>query len=466
MTDQTPTPEPAGRRTAARRRFSPTALLAVLLPLLTVGALALVQPEAEVAVGQAAEEVPVVQADLVCPPALAADAELAVAPAGELDDGTAEIDDGNGEPSDVELRSDAVTPLTGRDDAAFVRAQGAVAAQLLASRFQPEGLAATECPVPRPTSWFTGVGADADHASVLELANPDAGPAVADVTVLGRNGPIDVPELRGLTVQGGRTVSVDLAQAVPTRSELTIQVVVSRGRLGATMADEVPELGTREATRDWLPSTVEPVTEQLLLGLVGGEGEDTLTLANPGEDEARVEVRIVTADASFVPEGQEEIAVAPGTVETVTLTDQLRRQIPDGALGLQVTSSTPVTSGLSSVVEDDLVHAAPVVAVGAPMTALVPPGESSVRLAGAAGAGVVVVESFDDGRSLGEERLELTEGSGGAIDLPEGTSLVRITPRRTSVAASVVTTGNGATVVPVGDLVRTALVPSVRPGLG
>ena len=97
-----------------------------------------------------------------------------------------------------------MTTLPDRADATFVRARGAVSAQLLAARFQPDGLAATECALPRPDYWFTGVGADADHASVLQLANPDTGPAVADVTVLGRTGPIDVPELRGLTVQGGR----------------------------------------------------------------------------------------------------------------------------------------------------------------------------------------------------------------------------------------------------------------------
>ena len=100
-----------------------------------------------------------------------------------------------------------------------------------------------------------------------------------------------------------------------------------------------------------------------------------------------------------------------------------------------------------------------------PVTALVPPGESSLVLAGAEGAGVATVAAYDDGKLLAEERVELTEGSGGSVDLPEGTSLVRVTPRRTSVAASVVTTGDGATVVPLRELVRTSLVPGVRPGL-
>ena len=456
-----------GRRSAAGRALSPTGLLAVLLPLLTVGALALVRPDPPTTAVQPAEAVPVRQADLVCPAATGRGSVVATGPAGELDEGSAGVDRGGRgrATTDVRLRSDAVTTIEGRAGALFVRASGDLAAQLLAARFQPRGSAAVQCPLPRTTYWFTGVGADADPASVLELANPDSGPAVADVTVLGRQGVLDVPELRGLTVPGGRSVEVDLARAVPTTSELALRVVVSRGRLGAAVRDEVPALGTRTATRDWLPAATGPAAEQLLVGLAPGRGRDTLTLANPGDDEARVEVRVVTTDAAFVPEGLEEVAVAPGSVESVRLTSRLRDQIRDGALGVMVSSTAPVTAGLASVVEGDLSHAPVVAREDSAMTALVPPGDSSVVLAASEGTGVAVVAAYDDGRLLGEERVELAVGAGGRVELPARTSLVRVTPRRTAVAAAVVTTGAGATIVPLGDLVRTALVPGVRPGL-
>ncbi|WP_432477003.1 DUF5719 family protein [Nocardioides sp. GXQ0305] len=458
-------PTDTGRRTATPRRVSPTGVLAVVLPLLTVGALWLVQPETTQTPERPADVVPVQQADLVCPPAIEREPEVAIAPAGKLEGGSAAVDDGTGEQEDVDLSSDAVTTLSGRDGATFVRARGEVSAQLLAARFQPDGLAASECVLPRPEYRFTGVGADADHASVLQLANPDSGPAVADVTVLGRNGPVDVPELRGLTVQGGRTVEVDLTQAAPTREELALDVVVSRGRLGVTLADSTPPLGTRRLTRDWLPASGEPATEQLLLGLVEGEGRDWLSLANPGEDEVRVEVRIVTEDASFVPEGLDEVSVAPGSLEQVPITAELRAEVQDGALGLELRSTGPVTAGLASVVEGDRVLAPVVSRVGSPITSLVPPGRSSLVLAGAERAGVAVVEAYDDGKRLSQKRVELTEGSGGRVELPEDASLVRVTPRRTSVAASLVSTGDGATVLPLQELVRTTLVPDVRPGL-
>ena len=42
-------------------------------------------------------------------------------------------------------------------------------------------------------------------------------------------------------------------------------------------------------------------------------------MSNPGEDEARASVKILTADAAFAPEGLDEIRVPPGTVQTLDL---------------------------------------------------------------------------------------------------------------------------------------------------
>lgn len=455
--------DPTGRRSAVGRRVSPTAVIALLLPLLTVGALTLVEPYDAATPDRAAEQVPPSRVDLVCPGG-EGDDDLALATAGEAE-GDVSVVAGGGERQPVDLGPDA-TELLGEQDPAVVRGTGAVAAELIGARLRDDALAAADCVLPRPTYWFTGLGAGAEHSSTLELANPDGGPAVADVTVWGSSGVLDVPTLRGVTVLGGESEQLDLSEVVPRRGELAVQVEVSRGRLGASVVDELPALGQQARLADWLPAAPEPATDQLLLGLVGGDGTDTLVLGNPGEDEARVELRVVTQDASFVPEGQEQIRVAAGSVEVVTVSETVREQVAKDAIGLQVTSTQPITSTLRSVVDDDLVHAAPVTTSDQPTTAVVPAGGSTLVLGRAEGTGVALVTAYDaSGDELLDDRVALSEGSGGTLDLPEDTRLVRVTPRRTAVAGAVVVEGDGSTVVPLRDLVRYSLIPDVRPGL-
>lgn len=452
-----------GRRSAVRRSLSPTAVIATLLPLLTIAALALVRPDPAPSTDRPAEQVRPERVDLVCPAALD-EPTVAVASAGADDDGEVSSNQGGGEPAPVELGADSVTTVRS-PDVTRLRGTGAIASELIGARFETSGLASAECVLPRSQYWFSGVGAGAEHASALVLTNPDEGPAVADVTVRSNRGLLDVPTLRGVTVPGGESLRLDLAQEVPRRTELGLQVDVSRGRLAATVEDEVPPLGSRPATQAWLPESVAPTTDRLLLGLARGSGEDTLVLTNPGEDEARVELQVVTDEASFVPEGQEEIRVGPQTVETISLGPTIRDALGDGALGVRVVATAPVVPTLRSVVSEDLVHATPVTASANPLTALVPPGEQRLVLAQAGGSGVAVVSAYADGEVLEEERVELTGGGGGSVALPEGTELVRVVPRRTDVSAAVVVTGEGSTVVPLQELVRRALVPAVRPGL-
>jgi hypothetical protein len=127
-----------------------------------------------------------------------------------------------------------------------------------------------------------------------------------------------------------------------------------------------------------------------------------------------------------------------------------------------------VTATLRSVVDGDLSHAVAVLPSAEPMTALVPNGTGSVVLADADQVGTVTVTSFaGNGRQVGEETVEVRPGTGGSVDLPENAALVRVAPQRTAVHAAALVTDrqDGAAVVPFRELVTTALVPDVRPGL-
>jgi hypothetical protein len=456
-----------GRRSATRRRgLHPTALIAVVLVLLTIGVLLLVRPQDPAARGQGAEQVPLSASSLTCPTALPG-AESAYVSSGvePRDSDVRVLADEDSER--LRLARTEVTTVEPAAGPVIISAEGAAAPGVLGARFGGDALASTECGAPQPETWFTGVGASARHASTIELVNPDAGVALADITVYGGGGPIEVPDLQGVTVQGRQSVRLDLAELVPRRGEMALRVVVARGRLGATVLDRVPELGAQEETSDWLPGQAEPATRSLMLGIPPGAGRDDLVVANPGEDEARVDLRLVTADSAFTPEGLEELRVPPGGVRTVTLTAVMRREVADGALGVEVVSTAPVTASLRSVVDGDLSHATPVVPADQPMTVLVPQGAGSVVLADAEAVGVATVAAWTaDGEELETQRLELQPGQGGVVELPEGAAVVQVSPARTSVHAVAMVTGSGgAAVLPFRSRVSSALDPDVRPGL-
>nr|WP_281363286.1 DUF5719 family protein [Nocardioides perillae] len=362
--------------------------------------------------------------------------------------------------------------------AAVVRGRGDLAPGLLALRLAggATGAAAVACPAPAPEQWFTGVGAGATHASVLELVNPDAGPAVADVTVLDATGTADVPALRGLTVPGRDVLRLDLATVAPRRGELALRVVVTRGRLATSVLDRVDRLGRDGVRQDWLPAQSAPARDLALPGLLPGAGARTLVVTNPGEDEARVQVQVVTPDSTLAPVGLEPVVVEPGTVEVVDLSTVLAREAAAGAVALALDSGAPVTATLRQSVAGGLAHAVGTAPVAA-ATALLPPGRSRLVLVPGRTVATATVRAWTaDGVALRPLRRELDPGRAAVVRLPARAARVALEVAGTDpagdpaqVAAALLTTGSrrgtGAVVLPLVASVDRALVPQVGPGL-
>lgn len=460
----------AGRRAAPRRRrtgFPVTVLLALVLPLATVGALAAVDRETVTVAPLAPDLQELDRADLGCPSAVAGAGVRvgsAVAAAGPVQ--LRPLDEVGAKPATVRLGAGAVAEdetgagpvlVTGRDD---------LAPGLLGLRSGGPVLAASRCPAPQPETWFTGLGARAGHASVLELVNPDVGPAVVDVAVYAPAGLLDVPDLRGMRVPGRSALRVDLAQVAPRRGDLAIEVAVTRGRATATVLDRVGDFGAEEPVEDWIPGQAAPQPAVVLLGLPEGAGPRTLSVLNPGTDEARVGIKVISPESTFAPSGWEELQVAPGAVVQVGLEQLLAPEIRKGATGLLVTASRPVVAGLASLVDGDLAVAGDGGPITSSAAALLPDGEARLLLAGATRTGVVTVVSRDaDGTQLESRRLELARGRSQQLDLPRGTAWVQVEPSRTPVVGSVLVRGRGATVVPLLEVERYGYIPGVRPAL-
>ncbi len=460
-----------GRRSATpttpRRRVTPAIVLAVLVPLLTLGALALVRTEQPRVAARPPELTELTRVSLGCPSAAGSDSrELAVGSALATEDGEVAVDvlGSGGAPQPLDLRPGRVSS-TQVPEAAVVTGEDDAAPGLLAARLG-DG-AATACGPPLPEAWFPGVGARPAHASVIELVNPDPGPAIADLTILAPSGPLDVPAVRGIRVPGRSSIPLDLARIIPRRTELAVQVVVSRGRLVSSVLDTVDALGTGPSSSDWLTPQGRPVATGVLLGLPSGPGSRRLTIANGGDDETRVQVRVISPESTFQPEGLGEISIPPGSVQSVSLDAVLGPEIAAGATGLLIEATHPVSAGLRSDVRDDLTHAVVTPAVTRQGAALLPAGAKRLLLAGAERPGVAtVVARSADGRELQETRVEIGPDRSVSTRLPEGAASVSVEVSRTEAVVSVlVTSPRGAVVVPLAETVRSGLVPQVDPAL-
>jgi hypothetical protein len=467
MAEPTQEPTPASRPAGGRRRVtevtrhrpSPLTLLAIAIPLLTVAALALVRPaEIETSI-HAPTAAPLDRTTAVCPARLPGADDLRIGNtglvSGELtlrvgrEDATEELDAG------VAARSERAPVV--------VNGTGDLAAGLVATRSGAGS--AVRCDQPAPERWFTGVGAAAEHASTLTLVNPDKGPAVADVTVWDGSGLVDVPELRGVRVPGGGSAVFDLAEVVPNRDALALRVAVSRGRLVPSVVDLIDPLGRAKPVREWLPGQAAPATTSYVVGVGTASSDRTLTLANPGDSEVRVGIKLVSGESEFAPSGVEEVTLAPASVSEVDLSGILRGRTAAGVQAIRLDATGPVTASLRNRTSDDLAFAVAGATVDSEAGVALPAGSKRLLLAGATAPGVVTVQAWDeDGKVVvRERRVELDPATAARVNLPDDAVLARVRLERTGAVVSVEASAKGLSLLPLDQLETTSQVPDVRP---
>jgi len=455
-------PAPGGRRRAAEttsRRPSPLTILALVIPLLTVAALALVRPAAEQQASHAPTDAPLDRVTTVCPARLPGADEVRFGSTG-LASGELALRVGRRE--ETQPVTDGVAA---REERRYVVVNGTgdLAEGLVASR--SGGGSATDCDQPAPERWFTGVGASAEHTSTLTLINPDRGPAVADVTVWDGSGQVDVPALRGVRVPGGRSTSFDLATVVPNRDALALRVVVTRGRLASSVVDVVDPVGRGRPVREWLPSQAEPAATSYVAGVGTARAERVLTLANPGDSEVRVALELVSEESEFAPEGVDEVTLAPATVTEVDLTRVLRGRLLQGVQALRLEATGPVTASLRTRTAGDLALATAGSAVDGDAAVALPAGSKRFVVTGATAPGLVTLRAWaEDGSAVvRQRRVELDPATAARIRVPDDAVLALLSIERTSAVVSVEVDDRGLSVLPLPQLDTTSQVPDVRP---
>ncbi len=442
----------------------------MVLPLATVGVLALVRQPPTHTTDQPPALTQLTRSLVVCPSGAPGSPDAAVSTTNGSA-GKVTVVSGT-TPRDVAVQPWASTQVRGAGTLT-VKGADALAPGLLAARTGTSPVTGLDCSNPASDQWFTGIGARSDHDSVIELTNPDSGPAVADISLLAHK-TFSVRRLRGITIPGHKTITLDLGQVVPRRPLLTAHVVVSRGRLAVGVLDTFTDVATKKVQREWLPRQLTPEQDSLLLGLPTGPGNRTLQLANPTADVVRAEVRIVTGDTSFVPAGLKPVTIAPGSTLALSLTSELGKALKDGAVGVAVQATGPITTSLRTTLAGDRVLTVPDDVITQEAATLLPvvTGKTAKQhqvsaqvLLAADAAGAVTVTAYDaSGTRILHRTVGTQKGRTLSIDLPAGAALVDVVPQRTKVNGSVVVTGKGATVIPLHELLVKGLVPQISPG--
>lgn len=321
-------------------------------------------------------------------------------------------------------------------------------------------LAVQACAQPRSRWWFTGGGAGLDHTSELVLANLDPGPAVLDVLVLGPEGPVDSVGTRGVTVEPGEVLTVDLVDVAPQTDELAVHVEASRGRVVAALADELSSQPGATG-HEWVPGQSDPARNLRLAPLPRRADRRTLLVANPGDREALVEVGLVGEGGTFVPTGVGPVRVPPGTVVTEDLGDAVGAD----ATALVLRSSVAVTATVRSVSGgSEHAYAAPVRPLRGPAAAVLPTGEAGVHLSAGASGGTASIASYSaTGERLGIEDVDVPAASTVSWEPAGRAASVVVTPVAGHLWGGVTVTGEGLSQIALRELPVTLRRPPVVP---
>lgn len=474
--------EPRGPRRGraargGRRPLDVTLALAVVLPLVAALALFLTNPGFGTSYFHPPTTLAVSRAAVVCPGSVGSNDALGVAAAdaGSVTSADQPAATSTAAPktskaaqtTDTDVPAHGVGKVSAGKAPVLVTASGSAAPGLTGTRSSTDPVAAATCASPRADQWFTGVGAGPTHDSFVVLVNPNPGQAVADLTLLGDTGPLDVPRLRGIALPGNSSQEIDLGAITPTQSPLALHAVVSRGQVAVAVRDRASKLVGGGIDEDWLPAQASAGYHDLLLGLAPGDGARQLTVANPGDRELSATLRLVSADSTFTPENSPTIDVGPQSVTRVDLTKVLSSSAAKDALGVQVVANGPVTASLRSLGGGDVSLISRSASIGTATTAVVPTGSKQLLLGGATKVGAVTVVSRNAaGDQLSSKRVAISPQQGVSVPLPDGAVRVDVTPDGTTFRGSVmVTTKSGTAVVQLQRQVLTSKVPFVKPGL-
>ena len=389
----------------------------------------------------------------------------------------------------VTVRGHALSAKISTAQSALAAGGGAMAPGTVATQHSwvktgdDRGLVTAACMPAAASSWLIAGGAGPGRRERLVLTNPGPNPVMVDLAVLGVKGPIQSPNGHGLVV-GARARLVVLLDAIAGAEPSPVVHVIAHGGEVAAVLSDVWLDGVISRGGDDVVPVAAPAREQVIAG-VAIAGRATLRIAVPGDGEAVVEARVLTASGPKPLDANGVTRLAAHSTKDIDLS-----ALPGDAYAVQVRSDVPVVA--AAMVDRRLAPGAPSdlawAGASAPITTLAGMalgdealgdkalGDKAVGGPGGTGlmgrldlaatydpATVLVTTVGADGQASSKE-VAVAADSVSTLAL-DGATSVWVTPLTGVVRAAVLTwvTDAGGTllsVTPMADLTLTT--PSVR----
>jgi hypothetical protein len=199
------------------------------------------------------------------------------------------------------------------------------------------GLSDSSCAAPATDWWFAGADGRIGITDLIVLTNPADAAANVALSVWSEKGPLNPPHADNINVAPHSEMLLRASDLAPDVAGLAFHVHANSGTVSAAMLD-LRTSGVRSVGTDWDPPTAPPSRSAVVTGYAAGAALDVLYLANPGDHDATVDLRVITTTRNFAPAGHQTVVVPAGRTTTVDLTPASAGEVA----AAQVVSDFPV----------------------------------------------------------------------------------------------------------------------------
>ena len=269
------------------------------------------------------------------------------------------------------------------------------------------------------------------------IDNPRSGTAIVDISALSSSGPVAAPGLRGIAIDPGRRLVVDLAQMIPSASDLAVRVNATRGLVTVTTVEEWSHTVIGKPKAEWVPGQPAAARELVITGLPPQTNRASLIVANPSDSEVIVKVLAIGSSGTFAPKGAASLSVPAASVGALDVSSAF-----DGKpIAFKLLSESPVSATVRSVVQGDQTYGQVATGfVGSSQIGLPLRAQSKVLVSSVGRSGRLEIQAFDQAHQpLGEPISRTVDaGTSSAIDLPAGTVEVMVSSDSTSLVSGLI----------------------------